>query len=121
MTVKALLIDDDQALLTLNAMFLSLNGFETVSCRNGQEALELFETVRPDVIITDIMMPVMDGTNFLEQLEIKEDGADCPVIILSGVKRSEINIDHLQNSRIEVLQKPFSPDELLERIKALLS
>ena len=120
MARKILLIDDDNALLTLNAMFFSLNGFETSTCCNGQEALELIPTLQPDIIVMDLIMPVMDGNNFLSNLGLRKDGREYPVIVLSGVKQSEISNEVIQRQNIEIIHKPVDPEELLKKINIRL-
>jgi CheY-like chemotaxis protein len=115
-----LLVEDDPALRRSMVFFLELEGFELMEASNGKEALEVIQRTPPDLIVTDIMMPEMDGVQFY--MTLKEDPAarEIPVIALT-VK------DALQDRQYasylgmdEYLNKPFDPGELLGKINKLL-
>src|SRR2546429_8406175 len=78
---RVLVVDDDPDIRELLFTALEDEGFEVVPAGNGQEALAIIETFRPDVIVLDLMMPVMDGWQFAAELPARDE--DIPTILLS--------------------------------------
>ncbi len=92
-----------------------LSEFNIVEAGHGQEALQILATFKPDIIITDYMMPVMDGLTFIQN--VKEIGLDCPVIVLTARTDEEGKMDFLRLGIDDYLTKPFNEEELKIRIK----
>ncbi len=121
MPLIAVLEDDDQFLAHLSNEIMT-QGYEVVGDRDKSNFLELMPTVMPDVIITDIKAPRMDGMEFLKA--IKKDPRFCkiPVIIVSGFLRDRP--DEIKKAfslgAFECFAKPFDPDQLLSRVKDAL-
>lgn len=116
---KILLVDDEQDFLSVIRARLSKAGFRVICAHNGKEALTKLKTHKPEVIITDVMMPVMDGVDFFQRLKAEGETRDIPVIV-STVK------DQLEESfravgAAEFIAKPFEIRELVERIEKVLS
>lgn len=112
-----LVVDDESRMVEFIAMNLELEGFRVVRAANGPEALEKASRERPDLILLDIMMPEMDGFETLEGLR---DNSAVPVIFLSA-KNDEIDrIRGLDLGADDYITKPFSPRELVSRIRAVL-
>ncbi len=86
---------------------------------NGETGLELAKSLQPDIIITDIKMPVMDGLDLVKQLQ--QHQLDCIVIILSGYKDFEYAKDTLENGAYSYLLKPIDNDELIDKVKDAIS
>jgi DNA-binding response OmpR family regulator len=112
--VHALVVDDDAALLRLLSLSLRQSGFEVTTAVNGQEALDRLAQGRPDVIVLDLEMPVMDGRQFYREMRATGDGT--PVLILSAFDA--------RNAKNELgaeayLNKPFDPDELAAMLLTL--
>jgi len=109
-----LIVEDDGDLRDMMAQLLMLEGFQTVSVANGREALEyLHQGARPDVILLDLMMPVMDGWEFRRRQQEDPDVAGVPVIILSA-------LDPTRASGVEAdafLKKPLDFDRLLSLVR----
>jgi two-component system sensor histidine kinase/response regulator len=108
-----LLVDDDISVLEGVADLMEINGYEIWTAENGQQALELMQTRSPDMIISDIMMPVMDGYEFYERVRSNPSWIPIPFIFLSArsqpvdVRRGrELGVD-------EYIVKPFDPQDLL--------
>ncbi len=116
----ALVLDDDVSLLESLVDFLTLSNFEVLVGHNGVEGLERLKETRPDIIICDIMMPVMDGLEFFLQVRQNQDWVSIPFIFLTAKGETK---DILQGYSLGVdhyITKPFDPDELLVLIKAHL-
>jgi len=113
-----LVVDDDPDILEALAEILEGEGFEVRRARNGKEALERLEPVPPRLILLDLMMPVMDGWEFSQQMRRRPPVADLPIIVLSadrnvGAKARDIGaVGHLA--------KPFELTDLLEMVRAAL-
>lgn len=113
-----LVVDDDPDILEALAEILEVEGFEIRRARNGQEALEKLYSPAPQLILLDLMMPVMDGWEFAHRLHQRKDVGNVPVIVLSadrnvGSKAQEIGA-------VGYLAKPFELNELLELVRSAL-
>jgi CheY-like chemotaxis protein len=86
---KALVVEDDHDLQYLYRLKLEREGFEVATAENGAEGLELAETFKPDVILLDLMMPVMSGAEMLAIMRAQSWGGDARVIILTNISRDE--------------------------------
>lgn len=83
-------VDDNDEIRDIYRTKFKMEGFETVGASNGQEALQVIKTERPDVILLDIQMPVMDGLEVLEHLQADETMKAIPVVILSNLDSEDI-------------------------------
>lgn len=120
MKSKVLIVDDKGEFRKLTKTILS-SRYEVESAEDGIAALSLLQSgYLPDVIVSDIMMPGLGGSDFLEQ--IKNSGAfkDIPVIMLSSIDKSEEKIKHINMGAHDYLEKPYNPAELLARIESIL-
>ena len=110
-----LAVDDDPAILELLTLTLTDEGFTVASASNGAEALASYEDVRPDVIVLDLEMPVMDGRAFYRKL--RERGDSTPVLLVSahGARAAlrELGADG-------AIEKPFDPYALGRRLRSLV-
>ena len=110
-----LIVEDDDDLREMMAQLLSIEGFQTTTVANGREALEyLHGATKPDVILLDLMMPVMDGWEFRRQQKADPELAPVPVIVLSALDPSRAaGVD-----AAAFLKKPLDFDRLLELVRA---
>lgn len=116
---RILIADDDPLLRALLVHRLSADGYEVVSADDGSQALTVIAEQRPDLIVLDALMPVMDGFEVLRR--VKSGGlSEAPVIMLTALKREQDIVGALQLGAADYLVKPFIPDELGERIRRLL-
>jgi len=114
---RIMVVDDEIRILNFLKSKLKAAGYEALTASNGQEALDLVQTREPDLIVLDVLMPVMSGLEMLKELRTF---SKVPVIILSA-KGSDIDkIKGLGLGADDYLPKPFNPDELVARIKAVL-
>ncbi|MGX2970645.1 response regulator [Ursidibacter sp. B-7004-1] len=114
---KILLVDDDIELTELLAELLSLEGFDILVVHNGQEALKELETQHYDLVLLDVMMPVLNGIETLKQVRQKYD---LPVLMLSARDDDIDRVLGLELGADDYLPKPFNDRELIARIKAIL-
>ncbi len=116
---KILVVDDEQDLLMMVETRLSANGYEVVTAENGLQGLEKVSQAKPDLIISDVLMPEMDGFAFYKELKNKEETKSIPVLILTA--RGKMRDTFMTIGVDDFLAKPFQPEELLGKVSALLS
>jgi len=109
-----LIVEDDEDLREMMAQLLMLEGFDTATVANGREALDyLHKAEKPDVILLDLMMPVMDGWEFRRQQQADPELAPVPVIVLSALDQTRA-----ANVQAEAfLKKPLDFDRLLDLVR----
>lgn len=114
-TVRVLVVDDDPDIRDLLVSVLLDDGYEAKSARNGREALAVLEGWQADVVILDLMMPVMDGWTFAEQMQQRWT---IPIIVLSAATDLKRHAERLKAAA--VVPKPFDLDTLLPRIASVV-
>jgi len=107
-----LVVDDDPDIRELLVSVLSEDGYETKAAGNGRVALELLERWRADVVVLDLMMPVMDGWTFAER--IREKKMQIPIVVLSAA--NDLRAHARRIGAADIVSKPFDLDTLLPRI-----
>ena len=120
MAAKILVADDDPMLQRLIMNTLKLEQYEVVIASDGQQALELARSEKPDLIILDVMMPIKNGFEVCAELRRTPETAALPVIILSGLGQVQEKIAGLKAGADEYVTKPVDPRELLTRVEMLL-
>ena len=119
MTVRILVVDDEPDVLLMLRMSLEDEGYEVVLAPDGQAGLERIAEQRPDLVLLDLMMPVLDGWAVLERK--RRDGDDTPVVVLSA-KSDPDDIDKaLALGAVDYVGKPFDLDRLMALVASLLS
>jgi DNA-binding response OmpR family regulator len=114
---KVLIVDDEENIRELVDLYIRKAGFKTVQAKNGREAMEKFETEKPNLIILDLMLPYMDGETVAQKLRKK---SNIPIIMLTA-KADEIDrVQGLEIGADDYVVKPFSPRELVARVKNIL-
>jgi len=114
---KILIIDDEPSIHTVITAYLQAEGYEFLSVMDGQTGLHAARTFKPDVIILDVMLPGMDGVEVLTNLRRE---SNVYVIMLTARAEETDKIIGLSVGADDYLTKPFSPRELIARIKAVL-
>jgi DNA-binding response OmpR family regulator len=112
-----LIVDDETRLVSLVETYLTQSGFRVVTAPNGLEALSVAERQNPDLIILDLMMPEMDGYEFMRQYRAEHD---TPIILLTARVDSDEKVVGLESGADDYMTKPFRPRELMARVKAVL-
>ena len=116
-----LAVDDEAHILHVVSLKLRNAGFNVLTAQDGQEALETTLAERPDLIITDYKMPRMSGVEFCKALRQHDDAPDVPIILLTA-RGFDVEDDDMSAAGIaDVLEKPFSPREVLSRVEGLLA
>ncbi|MFV8322213.1 MULTISPECIES: response regulator transcription factor [unclassified Flavobacterium] len=117
---KILIVDDEPNIVMALEYTFKKNNFEVFIARDGQEALDILEVQLPDVIILDVMMPMVDGFATLEQIKKDERLRHCKVIFLSA-KNKEKHIEKgLSLGANLYVVKPFSVKKLVEQVQDLI-
>ena len=117
MTKTILVVDDEPRLVSLVEAYLSQEGFKVLSAGDGRDALFLARQEKPDLIVLDIMMPEMDGFEFM-RLHRKE--RETPIILLTAKVEADDRVLGLELGADDYVTKPFRPRELVARIRAVL-
>ncbi|MFA5336587.1 MAG: response regulator transcription factor [Candidatus Omnitrophota bacterium] len=115
---KILVVEDDRNILKGLVDNLEMEGYKVVTASDGEAALKRAKEAAPDLIILDIMMPKMNGFEVCKQLKAK--GSATPIIILSAKAQESDKVLGLELGADDYVTKPFSPRELLVRIRAVL-
>ncbi|MDE1920044.1 MAG: response regulator [Candidatus Omnitrophica bacterium] len=113
-----LVVDDDRSIVHTLKSILLKNGFEVLTANNGEEALKLIKTNRPDMVITDLMMPVMDGWYLSMNVRRDPRFKKTPIIVISGILNPEAVQQDPEASTFYV-PKPFAATALMEKIKEI--
>ncbi len=111
------MVDDEDRLVSLLEAYLSQAGFRVVTAGDGVQALQVAQRQPPDLIVLDVMMPEMDGYEFMRLYRRERD---VPIILLTAKVEPEDRIVGLELGADDYLTKPFRPRELLARIRAVL-
>lgn len=117
---KVLLVEDDPVILRLLEVNFDLEGFETVLARDGAEGIELARSERPDIVISDIMMPNVSGLELVTALKGDPDTAAIPIILLSAKAQSGDLKAGMEVGADDYVTKPFEPLDLVDRVRALI-
>lgn len=112
-----LIVDDEDDIQTLLNFLLTSNGYETVTAENGQQALDIVSNISPDLIILDIMMPIMDGIEACKRLR---QVTNVPILMLTAKTGEADLVQSLNIGADDFVNKPSEPRVLLAKIKALL-
>ena len=117
---KILIVEDDRDIAEMVEYNLTEAGYETVTAPDGRIGVESAAKDRPDLIILDIMLPVMDGFEVCRALKANRSTADIPIIILSAKSQETDKVLGLELGADDYVTKPFSPRELIARTRAIL-
>ncbi len=118
---KILIVDDEKEIVSLVSMHLRMVGFDVIFASHGEGALELISTEKPSLIILDIMLPKIDGWEVCKGLRENPHTKDIPVIMLTGRTQLEDKLKGFEVGADDYITKPFSPRELVVRVKRVLA
>ena len=118
---RVLVVDDDRMIRMLVRMLLQREGYEVAEAQNGREAIDLALTNRPDLLITDLNMPEVDGYEILTALRAEASCALLPTIVLTAENGPEVQKTVLELGADDYLVKPFDGAVLLQRVKSVFA
>jgi DNA-binding response OmpR family regulator len=121
MAKKIVLAEDEPQIARLVEFKLKKEGYQVVWKENGEEALKAIKADRPDLILLDVMMPVMDGYEVLRQIKEDENLRNIPVIMLTARAQERDVVKGIDSGVEDYITKPFHPAELVARIKRTLA
>lgn len=113
-----LLVDDEEAITGALAPYLERCGFRVHVATDGARALDLHDRIAPDIVVSDVLMPCMDGRELVRRIRAR--GGWTPIILLTQVDASYERSAALDEGADDYLSKPFDPQELVSRIRAVL-
>ncbi len=115
-----LVVDDDAKIVRLVRTYLERDGFTVVTAADGPAALEAIESHRPALVVLDLMLPELDGRAVIRAVRRDEEAARTPILVLSARSSTIDRIAGLEDGADDYLPKPFSPAELVLRVKSIL-
>jgi CheY-like chemotaxis protein len=120
MTLRILIADDDRLSSTIAKDILESHGYQVVQAFDGQASLDAVAEGRPDVILLDLIMPLIDGWEVLYRLH-SGPNSDIPVVIVSSLLESESALEHArQLGVLQVLHKPVPPRDLVDAVERVV-
>lgn len=117
MKARILVVDDDEALSEMIGIVLRNDGFEPYFCADGNAAVDLFRSIRPDLVLLDLMLPGRDGIEICRM--IRQD-SDTPIVMLTAKSETADVVRGLEAGADDYVPKPFKPAELVARVRARL-
>ena len=114
---KILVVDDDEALSEMIGIVLRNDGFEPTFCADGSQALAMFRSSRPDLVLLDLMLPGMDGIEVCRAIRAE---SDTPIVMLTAKSDTSDVVRGLESGADDYVPKPFKPAELVARVRARL-
>jgi two-component system chemotaxis response regulator CheY len=110
---KVLIVDDSLVMRSMIKEILTKNGYEVVGqARNGKEAVDLYGTLKPDLVTMDVIMPGEQGTEVIKKLRTLD--ASARIMVVSGLNQKNLVIQAMENGAKEYVVKPFEEKDLLE-------
>jgi DNA-binding NtrC family response regulator len=118
---RILVVDDTPANIQTLAAILKEQGYQISVATNGQQAIEVIEKVQPDLVLMDVMMPVMDGYEACRQIKASPSRRDLPIIFLSAKTDTSDIVRGFELGAVDYVAKPFNAHELLARVNTHLT
>lgn len=120
MSKTILVVDDEQDLLDLMEIILGGEGFNIITASNGQEAINKLKETIPDLVLLDVMMPIMDGWQTLKNIKTTKETSHLPVVMVTAKIGDDDRMRGLREGATDYIGKPFAPREVVNRIKTIL-
>ena len=118
---KILIVDDEKQLVSLVRLHMEMSGYEVLSASDGEEALAVAKRDKPDLMILDLMLPKIDGWEVCKRLRTESKAGNIPVIMLTARSETEDKLKGFECGADDYITKPFSPRELVARVKRVLA
>ena len=120
MKEKILIVEDEKDIIKMLEYNLKKDGYRVIDARDGEDALDLAVREHPDLILLDLMLPGMDGLEVCKALKKESKTSSIPIIMLTAKSQESDKVVGLELGADDYITKPFSPRELMARIKAVL-
>jgi DNA-binding response OmpR family regulator len=120
MAKKILIVDDEPSIIVALQFLMEQNGFETLVAFSGEEAMEVVARHRPDLILLDIMLPVVDGFEVCQRVREKADWKDIRIVLVTALDRESNVAKGLALGADAYVTKPFANADLIAKVKELL-
>ena len=117
MAISVLIVEDDRNIAELLQMYLEKEGYAVTTANDGGQGLTKFQAIKPDLVLLDVMMPVMDGWSVCKAIRAE---SQTPVIMLTAKGETEDKVNGLKLGADDYITKPFEMKEVLARIEAVL-
>ena len=117
MAVSVLIVEDDRNIAELLQLYLEKEGYAVITAEDGGKGLEKFRTIKPDLVLLDVMMPVMDGWAVCKAIRLE---SQVPIIMLTAKGETDDKVAGLKQGADDYITKPFEMKEVLARIEAVL-
>jgi hypothetical protein len=118
---KVAIIEDNQPIRDMYSLKLKNSGYEVYTATNGQEGLELLEKIRPELVLLDINMPIMNGDEMLEKLRVTDWGALLKVIVLTNLSKDEApSILRFLNVERYIVKAHYTPAQVMKIIEQVI-
>jgi DNA-binding response OmpR family regulator len=117
---RILAVDDEPHILKLVSFSLSSKGFDVIEASDGLTAVEIAEREQPDLILLDVMMPVLDGYEACRRLKANPATREIPVVMLSAKSQKAEQAIGLEAGALDYICKPFTPKDLVEQVRGFL-
>lgn len=118
--IKIVLVEDEESITSLIKHKLLKEGYDVIHFPNGEGVIDYLLNNKPTLIISDVMMPIIDGMTLLKNIKSDPRLAGIPVILLSSSSQESAILEGLKAGAVDYITKPFSPSELLLRIQITL-
>ena len=118
---RILIVDDDRDVVDVMSRLLGMNGYKVITATDGKSALEAVRNQTIDLLLLDLMMPVMDGFETLDMLQKQAGSKGIPVIILSAKGDKDSIVKALRSGAVDYIHKGADPEELLARVQVHLT
>ncbi|MGZ4031417.1 MAG: response regulator transcription factor [Tumebacillaceae bacterium] len=116
-TPIVLLVEDDESIALLMRLYLEKEGYEVQIATDGEQALELFERLHPNLVVLDLMIPKIDGLAVCREIR---SGSNTPIIMVTAKSQTHDKVLGFELGADDYLAKPFDPPELIARVKAIM-
>jgi len=118
---KILLVEDDVFMLELLSEKLRKSGFDVSVATNGEECLKILESLKPDLVLLDVVMPKLDGFDVLRRIKSSQDSSSVPVVILSNLgQKEEIERAMSLGAKDYIIKANFTTKEIVEKLNSIL-
>ena len=118
---RILVVDDDPAIRLICTTWLTLEGYDVIEAANGQDALALALTARPQVVLLDLSMPVLDGFGLAAALRADERTRELPLVVLTGETGPRVTQSVFEMGATGFFTKPFDPGEVAAFVRTLVA